>query len=173
MEQKDLTLYKFMILYLVNKVDFPLSNSQISEFFLEKGYTTYFKLQQAFHELEDDNMLQSKTIRNASHYSLTEEGQEAINMFESMISEPIKEDILDFLSTKEYELRNEANIEADYFPAKLDEYTVRLRIKEKNSTLLELNMNVTSREQAIHICDHWNDTHSKVYEMLVNELLFS
>ena len=34
MEQEQLTLYKLMILYLIEKVDFPLSNSQISEFIL-------------------------------------------------------------------------------------------------------------------------------------------
>ena len=42
MEQEQLTLYKLMILYLIEKVDFPLSNSQISEFILDKGYTNYF-----------------------------------------------------------------------------------------------------------------------------------
>lgn len=50
MEENGLTLYKLMILFLIKKVDFPLSNSQISEFILDKGYTTYFKLQQAFHD---------------------------------------------------------------------------------------------------------------------------
>ena len=39
------TLYKLIILYMLNKVDFPLTTSQISEFVLDKGYTTYFKLQ--------------------------------------------------------------------------------------------------------------------------------
>ena len=40
-------LYKLIILYMLDKVDFPLTNSQISEFILNEGYTTYFKLQQA------------------------------------------------------------------------------------------------------------------------------
>ena len=31
---------------MLNEVDFPLTNSQISEFILDEGYTTYFKLQQ-------------------------------------------------------------------------------------------------------------------------------
>ena len=44
-------LYKLIILYMLNKVDFPLTNSQISEFILDQGYTTYFKLQQALSEL--------------------------------------------------------------------------------------------------------------------------
>ena len=40
------TLYKLIILYMLDKVDFPLTNSQISEFVLDKGYTDYFQLQQ-------------------------------------------------------------------------------------------------------------------------------
>ena len=117
MEENGLTLYKLMILFLIKKVDFPLSNSQISEFILDKGYTTYFKLQQAFHELEDEDMLRTELVRNASHYFLTEEGKEAIDMFEYQLSEPIRNDILTFLATKEYQLREETNLEADYFPA--------------------------------------------------------
>ena len=38
-------LYKLIILYMLDKVDFPLTNAQISEFILGMGYTTYFKLQ--------------------------------------------------------------------------------------------------------------------------------
>ena len=34
------TLYKLIILYMLKKVDFPLTNSQISEFVLDEGYTT-------------------------------------------------------------------------------------------------------------------------------------
>ena len=45
-----LTLYKLIILYMLDRVDFPLTNSQISEFILDKGYTDYFKLQQAISE---------------------------------------------------------------------------------------------------------------------------
>lgn len=36
------TLYKLIVLYMLEKVDFPLSNTQISDFFLEKEYTNYF-----------------------------------------------------------------------------------------------------------------------------------
>lgn len=48
---QPLTLYKLIVLYMLDRVDFPLSTSQISEFVLDKGYTTYFKLQQALSEL--------------------------------------------------------------------------------------------------------------------------
>ena len=38
----SLTLYKLIILFMLDKVDFPLTTSQISEFILEKEYTSYF-----------------------------------------------------------------------------------------------------------------------------------
>ena len=37
---EPLTLYKLIILYMLEKVDFPLTNAQISGFVLDKGYTT-------------------------------------------------------------------------------------------------------------------------------------
>ena len=172
MEQEQLTLYKLMILYLIEKVDFPLSNSQISEFILDKGYTNYFTVQRAFHELEAENMLRVKQIRNMSHYALSNEGSEAIEMFEYQIPNSIKEDIAQFLKEKEYELRKEASVTADFYPSKGDEYTVNLKIREKESPLLEINLNVVSRDQAVYICDHWEKKHSDVYSMLIEKLLF-
>ena len=172
MEQEQLTLYKLMILYLIEKVDFPLSNSQISEFILDKGYTNYFTVQRAFLELEEENMLRVKQIRNMSHYALSDEGSEAIEMFEYQIPNSIKEDIAQFLKEKEYELRKEASVTADFYPSKGDEYTVNLKIREKESPLLEINLNVVSRDQAVYICDHWEKKHSDVYSMLIEKLLF-
>ena len=172
MEQEQLTLYKLMILYLIEKVDFPLSNSQISEFILDKGYTNYFTVHRAFHELEEENMLRVKQIRNMSHYALSDEGSEAIEMFEYQIPNSIKEDIAQFLKEKEYELRKEASVTADFYPSKGDEYTVNLKIREKENLLLEINLNVVSRDQAVYICDHWEKKHSDVYSMLIEKLLF-
>ncbi len=34
-------LYKLIILYMLKKVDFPLTTAQISEFILDKGYTSF------------------------------------------------------------------------------------------------------------------------------------
>ena len=38
------TIYKLTILYMLDKAGFPLSNTQISNFFLEKEYTDHFRV---------------------------------------------------------------------------------------------------------------------------------
>ena len=68
------TLYKLIILYMLNKVDFPLTTSQISEFVLDKGYTTYFKLQEAISELTQSELIRTETTHNRTLYHLTESG---------------------------------------------------------------------------------------------------
>ncbi|MFQ6929607.1 MAG: DUF4364 family protein [Eubacterium sp.] len=48
------TLYKLIIMHMLNKVEFPLTNSQISQFFLENEYTNYFTVQKSLSELIED-----------------------------------------------------------------------------------------------------------------------
>ena len=99
---EPLTLYKLIILYMLEKVDFPLTNAQISGFVLDKGYTNYFHLQQAISELIDSNLIEAKTIRNSSYFQITEQGEQTLSYFGDQISDGIKADISAFLSGKHY-----------------------------------------------------------------------
>ena len=46
MTTDPLTLYKLIVLYMLDKVKFKLTYSQISGFILEKEYTNFLTLQQ-------------------------------------------------------------------------------------------------------------------------------
>ena len=78
MNQDTLMLYKLMVLYMLNKVDFPLTNSQISEFILDRDYTDYFQLQKVLSELVETELLRKRTISNSSYYEITEEGKKTL-----------------------------------------------------------------------------------------------
>ena len=47
------TLYKLVILYMLRKVTFPLTNAQITEFIVGKEYTDYFHVQEGSESLID------------------------------------------------------------------------------------------------------------------------
>ena len=111
---EPLTLYKLIILYMLEKVDFPLTNAQISGFILDKGYTTYFHLQQAISELIDSKLIVSKTIRNTSYLQETAQGKQTLSYFEDQISDGIKKDISDFFRENIIQMREELSAVADY-----------------------------------------------------------
>jgi Domain of unknown function (DUF4364) len=167
----SLTLYKLIILYTLNKVTFPLTNSQVTEFILEKGYTTYFTLQQALNELTEAELIKVKHIRNSSHYSILPSGTETLGYFGDHISDAIKHDVDVFLSQHKYELRSENETLADYDEEKKNQFIVSCAIKEKGVPLVEIKLNVTDEEQAIAICNNWNKKNADVYSYLISHLL--
>ena len=165
------TLNKLIILYTLDKVDFPLTNSQVTEFILEKGYTNYFILQQAINELIDTGLIKVKQIRNSSHYSITTAGVETLGYFGDHISSAIQHDIDDFLKAHKYELRSENETLADYYKKKRHQFIVNCSIKEKGVPLVEIKLNVTAEDQAIAICDNWNKKNADIYSYIISNLL--
>ena len=73
------TLYKLMVLYMLDKVNFPLSNSQIADFMLDRQYTNYFTLQEVLSSLASDGFVQILTYRSSTQYKLTKEGIDTIS----------------------------------------------------------------------------------------------
>ena len=103
------TLYKLIVLYMLDRVDFPLTTSQISEFILDKGYTTYFRLQSALAELTDSGLLKIELTHNRTLYNLTEEGAATINYFRNKISPEIRQEIDNFINEKKYDLKEKTD----------------------------------------------------------------
>ncbi len=171
MSEETFTLYKLMILFMLDNLDFPMTTSQLSEFFIHSGYTSYFHLQRSINELLDAGFLRGETVRNTTNFYLTDSGKETISLFEDKISPPIKKDILDYFAEHKYELRKEVDITARYYPLKKGEYMVEAGIREKGTTLLELKLNVVSKEQAIAVCDRWKDRCDGVYSKVMELLL--
>ena len=114
MTQEPLTLYKLIVLYMLEKVNFPLTKAQISDFILEKEYTTFLTLQQAISELIATGMVIATTVGNRTQLHITEEGESTLSFFENRISDGIKEDVKSYLKEKSIELRNEVSITSEY-----------------------------------------------------------
>lgn len=169
--ESSLTLYKLIILYMLKKVSFPLTNAQISDFILGQEYTNYFHLQQAISEMLESGLLTVETVRNASHYRATERGEETLSFFEKEISDAIKNDIEKYLTEHAYEMRNEVSTLADYYITPEHEFAVRCQVKEKNTHLIDLTITVPTKEAANAICNNWSVKSQEVYAYLMEELL--
>ena len=94
---EPMTLYKLMNLYMLKQVNFPLTNAQLTNFFTEHEYTTYFTLQQALNELEDAGLVRKEASHNSTRYDITKEGEETLNFFGKNISSAIIEDMDQYL----------------------------------------------------------------------------
>ena len=156
---------------MLNKVDFPLATSQISEFILDKGYTTYFKLQEALSELTSSGLLKAENTHNRTLYHLTEDGAETILYFSNKISPAIREDIDNFLKEKQYDLKEEVAVKADYYLTTNHEFEVRCQIVENGFSLIDLKLIVPTEKEAEAIASNWSLKNQEIYTSLLAELL--
>ncbi|MDD3368518.1 MAG: DUF4364 family protein [Lachnospiraceae bacterium] len=170
MPESSLTLYKLIVLYMLDRVDFPLTKTQICDFILDRGYTNFITLQQAISELIDAGMIHAQTMRNRTHISLTKDGQDALHYFENRISDAIKQDIKTFLTENKLKLRNEVSILADYYKSTSGEYEAKLIAKDKDVTLVDLTLSVPIEETAATICDNWQKKNQDIYQYLISQL---
>ena len=156
---------------MLDKLDFPLTNGQISEFILDKGYTNYFTLQQALSEMVEARFIREETTHNRTFYHLTEEGAETIQFFRNNISSAIQEDIDTFLLEKKYELKNQVSVKADYYPTKNNEYAIRCQIIENGSPLIDLTLTMPTEEEAATVANNWNHKNQEIYAQIMANLL--
>lgn len=171
MLSEPITLYKLMILYMLKKVTFPLTNSQLSDFFLEREYTTYFTLQQALNELLEAGLTRMETIQNSTRYEITREGEDTLTFFGKKISAAIIEDMDTYLKENRFRLRNEVSIIADFYKSTSQEYTVHCEVREGKTVLMGLDLSVPDKGQAEAMCARWKDRHQDIYTFLMKSLL--
>jgi predicted transcriptional regulator len=162
-----------MILYILSRVNFPLTNAQLTAFILEKEYTNYFNIQRAISELIDDAYLMTKTIRNSTLYKITESGMETLQLFDNMISSGIKEDIESYLQENKYELQEEVSTTAEFFQVKKGEFAAHLNVIERDTPIIALTLTVTTEEEASRLCSNWREKSSDIYSYLMSTLLES
>ena len=170
MTQEPMTLYKLIVLYMLDRVSFPLTRAQIDAFILDKEYTNYLTLQQAIGELCDIHMIFTKTIHNRTQLMLTEEGRSTLNFFRNNIPEAIKEEIDAYLKENALELRNEVSVTGQYYKTTGGSYQTVLAASERGEALIELKLTVPDEKTASAICDHWQKKNEDIYALLVREL---
>ena len=165
------TLYKLIVLYMLDKVDFPLTTSQISEFILDKGYTTYFRLQETLSELTDSELLKIETTHNRTLYRLPETGADTIHFFSNKISPEIRTEIDDFLKEKQYDLKEEVAVKSDYYLKTDHQFEVQCQIVENGSSLIDMRITVPTEKEAKAIVNNWNLKNQEIYASLLSQLL--
>lgn len=161
---------KLIILYMLDRVPFPLTKAQIFDFVLLQDYCDYLTLQQIMAELMDAEMIMAKSMRNRTHLTLTDEGKQTLDMFRGRLSETTIHQVDDFLSSNELELRNEVSIQSNYYKATSGEFEAHLVAMDRGISIVDMTLSVPDVDTASAICENWEKNNQEIYRMLVEKL---
>ena len=167
----SMTLYKLMILYILNNVNFPVSNNQLSEFFLGSGYTDYSNLQQALSELINSGLIDIESTHNSSRYTISKSGEQTLEFLGDKLSNTITTDISNYLRENKFRMRNESSSSASYYKSETGSYVIHCEVREGKDVLFSLDLSVPDKEQAARMCDNWDKRNKEIYQFLMLKLL--
>ncbi|HHW69746.1 MAG TPA: DUF4364 family protein [Clostridiales bacterium] len=161
---------KIIILYYMQALDIPLTNPQITQFFLENNIIPYFELQQYLSELIDTKLVNFLEARDKYLYSISPTGTKVLELFEHRISSDLKQKIDNYAHKNRNRLRKESQITAEYKKLADRQYIITCRVMEEDMILLELKLNVTDSKQAKLICNNWLNRAPVVYKNIIATL---
>uniref|UniRef100_I5ARB3 DUF4364 family protein n=1 Tax=Eubacterium cellulosolvens (strain ATCC 43171 / JCM 9499 / 6) TaxID=633697 RepID=I5ARB3_EUBC6 len=165
------SLYKLIILYMLKKVSFPLTSTQISDLIISQKYTSYFHLQEVLHEMETSNLLTTYSKNHMTYYKITDAGLQTIEYFKNEISPEIRKEISGYLDLHSYQMRSEASTFAEYYKDGDSDYIVSCVAREGNQTLIELKLTVPTKSAAETLAENWKRKSQETYEAIMKILM--
>lgn len=170
MSQQLNTLYKLMTMYTLSRVDFALTNSQITNVFLDLGYTNYFNVQYALGELVDSGLVHEEAYPDYRYYALTDSGKTSMDALRSSLSSSIRSDIDDYLKKRRLEFREALSSRAEYYRTTDGDWAVRCRVMDHTTALIDMTLTVPNETQAKAVSQEWKEKCQEIYAMVIRKL---
>ncbi len=171
MTNKLTVFFKTMILYMMGRVDFDLTATQIGEFMVIEDYVSFFTFQQLLYDMEQDGMVSARKEGHNTFYHLESNGRNALAYFGANLQADIRTEIDAYVSGKRWELSDQTGLRSDYTLNVNGDYSVRLQALENRLPLLDLTVTVPDEETAVEVCDHWKDQNQDIYAYIMRHLL--
>lgn len=167
---KELAENKLILLYIIDKIDMPLNNLQITKLILENRFMNYFLLQQFLNELHKGGFLLSETIEGKNVYHISNNGKYTLNCLINLIPKGTKARIDNTFSSIRKTVRSETLITSDFTPESENEYMVSCKVQEDSFSLIDLNIAVGSKKDARTICENWKKYSQDIYPEIIESL---
>lgn len=168
---EELASNKLLILYIIDKIEVDLTNSQITQVILETEIMNYFLLQQFLSDLVEAKFLNTYKESKKEYYCITQKGFEILESLIDKIPQDIGSNINNYIKNNKQRILSNTEIKSSFKKQSDYEFIVNLRVIENRSDLINLSLNVSSEKQAKLICDNWRKNASYMYAEIIQSLI--
>lgn len=169
-ELHNLALNKLIILFFLSKISIPISTQQLDEFVLSTQYMNFFEYQQYLKELEAQNLIHKYDDEIRTYIEISQNGKEVLELLLNLVPDLTLHEIEEYIKKNYRKIKLNAEIFSDYKILSQNEYLVICSLREGNSILFEVKVNVPHVEIAKRICNNWNKNAETVYRLLFEKL---
>lgn len=164
------TVYKLIILYMLDRAEGDVTQGMLSSFLLEGGYANFVSLAESYDQLEKQGLVRIVMQGDKKFLHLTEAGEQALSFFGGQLSSQIRSQADAWLIENGRQIREEREVNAVYEKMTSGVYEVRMSVKEKDVTVLEVKISVPDAASAEKIAAKWKEKNADVYQSLIEKL---
>lgn len=166
-----LPLNKLIILKMLDDVDFPLTNSQITEFMVSFHYAEYFDVQETLSDLKASHLVVEEDIHHSTHYHITETGEQTLNYYKYLLPDSFVSNITKYFNDNKISLRNKVSVVTGYAPISSGEYAVHCQILEKGLPIFDMTIHAPDQEVAETMCFNFEKEQANIYSDILMKLI--
>lgn len=170
MTDEVFTVYKLIILYMLDRAEGDVTQAMLSSFLLESGYANFVSLAESYDQLEKRGLVRIVMVGEKKFLHLTEAGRQAYGFFWRQLSPLIRAQADEWLRENGQKIREDREVTAVYEKMTSGVYEVRMSVRERDTTLLEVKISVPDAASAAEIADKWEEKNTAVYQYLIENL---
>ncbi len=164
------TVYKLIILYILDRSEGDVTQPMMSSFLLESGYANFVSLAESYVQLEKQGLVRVYMDGDSRFMHLTEAGRETLGFFGMQLSRQIRRQVDEWLAENGHLIREEREVKAVYECMTSGVYEVRMTVKERDINILEVKLTVPDAASAASIAGKWKEKNTDIYQYLIENL---
>lgn len=161
---------KLKLLYILDYINIPLTNIEITNYILENNYMDYFSLQQLLSDLCDSKFLKLNSKNGNEYYLISEAGKAALDMFGDKLPEYFTNEVNSNGLYLKKQLKRQRELIGHYYKKTDDVYIVTLQVMENESVIFNLSVNVPTESLAKNVCKKWDSNPEEIFGNIIKTL---
>lgn len=170
MTDEVFTVYKLIILYMLDRAEGDVTQAMLSSFLLESGYANFVSLAESYDQLEKRGLVRIVMVGEKKFLHLTKAGREAYGFFGRQLSPQIRAQADEWLLENGQKIREDREVTAVYERMTSGVYEVRMSVRERGATILEVRISVPDAASAEKIAGQWEEKNAGIYQYLIEKL---
>ena len=162
----DIMDVKVLILYVMNRVIYPVDAQKIYELCLQDDCLSYFDVLQAIPQMVDSGHL----AQTEEGYVITEKGKEDAALTEDSVAFPVAQRAARAVERFNREVRRSALVRTEILEQSNGDYLAVMSLDDELGRLMTLELTATSSRQAMALNKAFEAKADKIFQLVIGQL---
>lgn len=164
----DMLDVKFLILYVMARVNYPVNIQQLYELCYQDDCLSYFDVCTAVPEMVKSHHL--KQVDDEC-YEITEKGRSDGSMTEDSLAFSVRQRVDNAVARFNRQIRRSSFVKTQIIPRDTGDYSVIMSMDDEMSNLMTLELSAPDQRQAVRLAKLFEKKAEEVYNLTMAELL--